>query len=202
MMEFNPFSSHDQGQRGLPIDPDHDYWRDGKYLVMRQESRLPDRCVCCNASADSKISIPASTEGQRSRIMAVVFLLGMFTDRLTYRYASSSVFSALPRSTSEASSRVRIGLCPEHRQQNERRKYLGRMLNVLAPMLLIGAAIVALFSKPISVMLACLGVLLIGITWLQGTPPTTCHKVEGRFVWLSGVCEEYLEQLPQWTPRR
>lgn len=157
-------------------------WRYKKQLVVRPETPLPDRCVKCNA--------PANGSRLRRRLYwhhwGVYFLL--LVNLLIY-----AVVAIIVRKRAN----LEIGLCETHRK---RRIIIvaGSWLTALAG---IGMMVYG-FSATNAGAFAGIGALVFLTALIVGVvagPQVAAAKIDKEFVWVRGVCREYLAELPEWN---
>jgi hypothetical protein len=166
------------------------YWRDGKQLVVRKGTELPDRCVKCNAPA----------EGYRLRrnlswhapAWYLLILISLLIYIIVYFFVRNT-------------AKLDVGVCPAHRRR--------RVMSILAAWIGIVVSIglmVAPLAAPqfqndtvvavmiISGIILLLTSIVFGILRAQIVTPA---RIDKEFARLKGVCWEYLEQCPDWgTP--
>ena len=156
-------------------------WRFKRQLVCRPGASLPDRCVKCN--------VP--THGSRMKRQlywhpSLVYLL-ILVNLLVYVIVAMIVRK---RAT------LQVGVCAAHRK---RRLLIiaGSWLTALAGMALIfyglsnnqgGLSLIGL--------IAFLGAIIVGAVL---GPLVSAVKIDNEYVWVKGVCREYLETLPEWS---
>jgi len=157
------------------------WWRTGKQLVTRPETLFPDRCVRCNAPA----------HGYRLKRQLYwhppAYYLFILLNLLIYAIIAICV---------RKKAIVQIGLCDKHRL---RRKWgiLVCWLGVLGGLvMLIGGAIQS------SGIVALLGIgLLIGGAIYGGITGArvSAARITQDCVWLKGVNQNFLAELPEWS---
>jgi hypothetical protein len=154
-------------------------WRLKKQLVCRPETVLPERCVKCNSP----------TQGRLKRRLywhpPLVYLL-ILINLLVYAIVAIIV---------RKRARLEIGLCEAHRKR--------RILIIAVSWLtvLLGIVFVIYGVGNNQGGLAALGVLAILVAAVVGAilgPQVAAAKIDKDYVWLKGVCPEYLESLPEW----
>ena len=195
---MNPFASPNPPARGLPVDADSDFWRDGEFLVLRDEARLPDRCVLCNQSTCKRVPVLAlkqSTKGGKA-----VSVLGTLA---TVAGGMAGIGGVMAAENQPKPIRIRVGMCDADSKKIASRSKLGGAL--FGACMILGAAAFysILLSGIVAICLLLLSILsfLMHLKVLRSGPKLGSYKVEGRLIWLHGVCEEYLATLPQITPR-
>ena len=155
-------------------------WRSDRLLVMSQGAELPDRCVKCNAPA----------HGQRLRRKLYwhspyIYLL-ILLNLLIYVIVAMIV---------RKRAQVEVGLCEPHRSQRRLAIGLGWLMG------LGGLALFILSLVNNWGWFALLGFVLFitGLVWGAAKGPViSAKKIDPQFVWVKGVCRDYLATLPEW----
>lgn len=159
-------------------------WRSGKYLVMHKDCQLPDRCVKCNKPA-------AGYRLKRNLTWHTPWLyLLLVAAWLIYLIVAAIV---------SKKARIQIGLCDEHRGIRQR-DIIITWIFVLSGIFSLGAGIV---MKPGWVYaLSGLGLLLVAIIYgVCRVPMVQPKRIDEQHVWLHGVSEEFMAELPEFTGR-
>lgn len=163
-------------------------WRQGRLLVMHKRATLPPRCVKTNQPAERWL-----TRGLSWHHPALI--LTVFAGVMVY-----VLLALLLRKT----ARIRIGLT----ETRFARRRLHLAISWGAGLLgfgLIGASIAFSATLRDATPLVAIGgfVLLVGalIYGQLATRMVAPKKIDDHYVWLSGVCSEYLDQLPEWPYR-
>jgi uncharacterized membrane protein len=154
-------------------------WRNKKVLVMTKQALLPDRCVKCNAPADTKLKRKLTWHHPAIYILAFIGLLLYLIVALVTRKTAI----------------VDVGLCRDH--------VAARKRDILITWAL-GLSFV--LSWVVSAMMEDMTFLLIGIALMFATAIygvlrvriVAPNKIDDHFVWLTGVHPSYLQQLPEW----
>ena len=157
-------------------------WRDGKKLIMVKTATLPDRCVKSNQPAETYLKRNLSWHPSWVYVLALSPIIYIIVALLIRKTATIS-----------------IGLSDEWARK--RRTILATAWSLA----LVGIGIViagfALLKGDVPMYTLCGGlVLTIGAAIygaVAGSLVTTA-KITDQYVWLNGVCEEYLEELPEW----
>lgn len=154
-------------------------WRNGKTLVMSKDAVLPDRCVKCNAVTTGRLKRKLSWHHPAYFILLLAaWLIYLIVSMVVRKRAT-----------------VLLGLCDEHRAK--RRKYIwATLLLALGGVAGFFIAIAAEDGTP-----ALIGLLLLITSLIFGLIVTRVvypQKIDDKFVWLKGVNDEYLNQLPPW----
>jgi hypothetical protein len=177
-------SSNPYASPATPVsaDPTRDagVWSDGDFLVLRRKRHnLPDRCVLCNEVAKGRVKISLGKSDKTS------FLLN-----------------------ENSSTVVRVGICRFHLSRR-RRGIVLFWLSTAATMLTTFGFIEALIALRVPVVsllgLAFLLVLIaVGALAVYGARLGQIAiepiRIDKHFVWIKGVCSEYLAQVPE-APR-
>jgi hypothetical protein len=158
-------------------------WRSGKFLVMRKEASLPDRCVKCDGAA--------SGEKLTRKLFwhhPALYLL-IIPGLLIYAIIATIVGKR---------AKIQIGLCHPHRQRRKRSLLIawGVFLSCI-PLFIVGGTygigwiiflgVIAMLAGPVYGMIAC--------------PMVTPKKIDDQFVWLNGVTPQYLETFGEFPGR-
>jgi hypothetical protein len=156
-------------------------WRMDKQLVTRSETPFPDRCVRCNAPA----------HGYRLKRQFYwhppAYFLFVLLNILIYAIVAMCV---------RKRAVLHIGLCDHHRS---RRKW-----GIAASWVgLFGGVGVIIFGASAGVgLVTLLGIVLVlgGIIWgnVAGVRVSPA-KITKENVWLKGVNQDFLAELPEWT---
>ena len=153
-------------------------WREQSTLVMTKDATLPDRCVKCDAPANG-----FRLRRQLSWHHPALFLL-LFVAWLIYFILAMALRK---RAT------VHLGLCQEHYQR--RRNFLAVGFAMLC-LTFVSVPLAFVWEYPAVGALALFG-FLTSIIWLAfAARVVTVKKIDDRFVWLSGVNENYLARFP------
>jgi hypothetical protein len=157
-------------------------WRDGEMMVFRKGARLDGRCVKCNAPGDGRML------GCRLRWHPWwVYLTWL---------AAIPWFYYVVAGTMEQTARIEIGLCSWHRSLRNW-TIVTVWLVVIGSILAIFLALEAESESSIAVILTAFATLLFSsIYGLRATRMIAAKEIEKYYVWVKGVCPEYLERLP------
>jgi hypothetical protein len=156
-------------------------WRLKRQLVCRPEAVLPDRCVKCNEP----------THGQRLKRQLYwhppAFYALILINLLVYVLVAVIV---------RKRARLDIGLCERHRQR--------RVWVILSSWVsVLGGVVLAIygFTNNLEVLgaFASLAAIVGGITGGVLGPQIAAAKIDKEYVWVKGVCHEYLDTLPEWS---
>ena len=155
-------------------------WRDGKQLVMRPESPLPDRCVKCNVPAD----------GQRLKRTLYwhppAYYLLILINLLVY-----AVVAIIVRKKAV----IHVGLCASHRSQRTW-FIIASWVSCLAGIaMIIGGIGGGNDGMTVVGFLALLGGAIVGAV---KAPVVSAGRIDKDFVRVKGAGREYLDALPEW----
>ncbi len=179
--EINPYAAPSTFVP-LQVSPAEGLWHQGRFLLVRKGTPLPDRCVKCNAPAD----------GQRlKRVFSwhhpAVFALAL----------AALVVYVVVALVVRQSITLQVGVCHEHLA----RRRFGIVVGWCG--FLGGCAMIALSWMPESrelfqlLLYAGLALLVSGpLFGLWRSQIVWARKVDKDFAWVGGVCHEYLAQLP------
>jgi hypothetical protein len=164
---------------GAPIAGAAGIWREGKRLVTRSETPFPDRCVKCNAPANGfRLKRVLYWQHPAYYLLLLCNLLVLLIVVLIVRKKAV----------------LHIGLCEAHRQQR-------RMAIIACAVGMLGGLAMIIGGGIENMGWLALGGVLIfftGIIWgiLKGRT-IAATKIENETVWVSGVCREFLNELPE-----
>jgi ribosomal protein L40E len=162
-----------------PQMPGHGVWRERNKLVMSRDAELPPRCVKCNVPTHLRIKRKLSWHHPALYLIIIVALLIYLIVALILRKSAT----------------VEIGLCDEHQKKRRRDIWITVALAVVGAL---GFALAIGFEDPTYLLLAFLALiaaLIYGIAVARVVAPA---KIDDRFVWLTGINKQYLNELPQW----
>jgi hypothetical protein len=164
-------------------------WRDGKQLVILKGTPLPPRCVKSNQPTDKSL--------KRNLIWYPQWIA--FTVLIAW-----PVFLVLALVLQKKAT-VHIGLTEEWLARRRFRIGIVWCLALLGIGLFVGAfPLIEEYEEVGVAMILSSLVVLIG-SLIYGTTAArliTPAKIDDRFVWLKGVCPEYLAELPPWPGTR
>jgi len=199
-----------EGVAAKPIEA----WRSGKFLVTRQESRLPDRCVKCNQAAEGRTLIRKLNWHPWWMLAPAVLapvsfalgiaLQGRFGIWLTpvgfVMFVVFILLGVLVRRRADVS----IGICGHHLRQYNRDTaivVLVAIVSVIAFVFCINVIGRSAFGMTIA--FSFLGLLIISLIFgAVRTRLVTPKRMTKEFIWLRGVSPKYLAELPEWTGNR
>ena len=164
---------------GVPTAGSAGLWREGKKLVTRSETPFPDRCVKCNAPANGfRLKRVLYWQHPAYYLLLLCNVLILLIVVLIVRKKAV----------------LHIGLCEVHRKQRKIALIACWMGMLGGVAIMIGSALIQ------SGWLALAGVVifLAGAVWgiLKGRT-IAATKIDKENVWVSGVCHEFLDQLPE-----
>jgi hypothetical protein len=164
---------------GVPTSGGPGLWREGKKLFTRSETPFPDRCVKCNAPANGfRLKRVLYWQHPAYYLLLLCNLLILLIVVMIVRQKAV----------------VHIGLCETHRKQ--------RQLAIIICLSGIFAGLGMIIGGGVaqSGWLALAGALifLTGAIWgiVKGRT-IAATKIDKGSVWISGVCREFLEELPE-----
>ena len=164
----------------LPPPPSGGIWRDNATLVMVKEALLPNRCVKCNAPAES-VRVRRRLSWHHPVLYLLIFVAFIVYVILAAAFSKRAI--------------VYIGLCPEHFQRRRKNLIVGLIVLVTG---FVGAIIAFANEYPMIGLLG-LAVFLFAMVWLIVTSRiVTVKKIDDRLVWLNGINPSYLSQFPPW----
>jgi hypothetical protein len=155
-------------------------WRQNSTLVMAKNAQLPALCVKCGepvAAADFK---------RRLRWHHPALYLVLLLNWLCYVIVALCV---------RKQATIHVGLCPTHRAKRRSAIILSWALLSLGIMLVVFGLSNDLLNLAGLGGLNILGALIYAAV---AVPLVRVKKIDEHFIWLKGVDESYLAQLPQW----
>jgi hypothetical protein len=152
-------------------------WSDGMSLVMHRNALLPDRCVKCNAPVG----------GRRLRRQL------WYINPILYILAISPIIFFVVYLIVRKGAKIDLGICEAHLQRRRTMLTIGWCLFALA---FLSFPVGATLESPWPFLLGLL--LLVGsiIPFSLANKLVTPAKIDDVYVWLKGVCPEYLASLP------
>jgi len=155
-------------------------WREQSTLVMTKDATLPDYCVKCGAPANG-FRLRRRFSWHHPALYLLLFLVGAW---LIYLIIAMVL---------RKKATVYLGLCPQHNQRRRSLLFIGWALFVLTFItMFMGLA----RDFPVMGLLSLLGIL-VSIVWLiLAARVVTVKKIDDRFVWLTGLNENYLARFP------
>jgi hypothetical protein len=145
-------------------------WRDGRLLVVTRNSVFPNRCIHCNHETDVRCGWTMSWYEPTWYLLSV----------------SRSVTQQVPH-------------CALHRRRRRWRMTIGWLL-YLGAFGSVGVLGAVAQAVPF-IWLVYPVMIAVGLTILKrGLAVAKIHHARNGLVWLSGVSQEFLDELPQWQP--
>jgi hypothetical protein len=164
---------------GAPTTGAAGLWREGKRLVTRSETPFPDRCVKCNAPAGGfQLKRVLYWQHPAYYLLILCNLLVLLIVLLIVRKKAV----------------LHVGLCDAHRTQRKTAiiACLAGMLGGVAMM--IAAGFYSLGWLALAGGTAFIGGIIWGVVKGRVVYATRIEKDE---VWVGGVCQEFLNELPE-----
>ena len=162
-----------------PNMPGRGVWRERSKLVMSRDAELPPRCVKCNVATHLRLKRRLTWHHPALYLIILVALLIYFIVAMVLRKSAT----------------VEIGLCDEHQAKRRRDIWITIALVIVG---LLGFVCAIGFGDPTYLLLAFgafFAALIYGIAVARVIAPA---KIDDRFVWLTGVNKQYLDELPSW----
>ncbi len=162
-----------------PAMPGRGVWGDGAKLVMSRDAELPPRCVKCNVPTHLRLKRKLSWHHPALYLIILVALLIYFIVAMILRKSAT----------------VEIGLCDEHQAKRRRDVWITIALVIVG---VLGVVLAMGFEDLMYLLIgfvALFAALIYGIAVARVVAPA---KIDDRFVWLTGVNKQYLNELPQW----
>ena len=182
MSEPNPYAAPESAVATLPpaTYQEDQVWRHGKYLILRKGSALPDRCL--------KTNVPVHEPGLRRTLSwhhPAVFL-ALLANILVY-----VILALCLRKT----AKVQL---PVSKSANRKRQ-IAVAISILG---FVGSWVAVVYSAledlPALAGLGALGILGFAIYGVVYGRLVVARRITDDFVWLTGVCPEYLAELPEF----
>jgi hypothetical protein len=166
---------------GAPPPASVQLWRSGRVLVMSKEALLPDRCVKCNEPVHGRrLKRNLYWHSQYVYLLIVLNLLIYAIVALIVRKRA----------------KIQIGICGRHLMRRRIAIAIGWVAGLGGFMLFAASLTNNWGSLALIGFLLFLGGLIFGA--VVG-PVVSAKKIGPQFVWVKGVCQPYLETLPEWT---
>lgn len=153
-----------------------DIWRDGKLLVITEDTLLPDRCVRCNA--------PATKLLKRNLKWAPTYVgvVAMF----------SWILGAMLLINATETATIHVGLCQSHFN----RRFFGMIVGgLLITLGLLMGFLTALNQDYWLLLYGGISLLIGAFVAVILTPTVSAQKIESPFIWLKGVHPSFLDSL-------
>jgi hypothetical protein len=161
-------------------------WQSYPYLVMHVNSNLPDRCVKTNKPANGKYII-RNLRWHHPLLYLIILIIPI--GLLIYAIVATAM---LRRVT------IKIGVSDEILKKRRKNKIIGLLLFFIGITMLIIGKIYDLSA------LINFGILMIIVSpfWYYFTTSLIFPKrIETDYVWIKGICPEYLATFPEWEKR-
>jgi hypothetical protein len=167
-------------------------WRDGDLLVVRDQTKLPDRCVKCNAETHVRLKRRMTWH---SPVLYLLILLNL-------------ILYAIVAIVVQKKGRLEFGLCRAHMRQRR----LGIAVGWLG-----AAAFVALLTAAFSgkhgrdpfdgrsgfLMIAAFAVLLVSIIYaVVKSQPLKATRIDNAVLWLKGAGLPFLDSIDEDSQRK
>ncbi len=153
-------------------------WREGSTLVMSKDASLPDYCVKCDAPADG-FRLKRNFSWHHPALFLVVLV-------------ATLVYLILAMVLRKRAT-VYLGLCREHYEKRRTFLIAGFVILAVSFALIFGAIA---SDYPAFALLGLVGILASAIWLTFVARVVTVKKIDDRFVWLTGINENYLSRFP------
>ncbi len=176
----NPYAAPAFDRASIEVATSDSLWRDGNALLMLKDAVLPPRCVKCNEPTDYKLRRTLYWHPWWIYVLVPLAVLVYMIVALLVRHTA----------------KVKVGLCGRHRSRR-RWTIFASWMGALAGIGLMTAPGWA--SNQVASWLAIAGIVLLvaaAIVGTEGTRFISARRIDSRYVWLGGVCPEYLRDLP------
>ena len=163
-------------------------WRQDDVLVMRKDARLPARCVKSNEPTQTYLPRNFTWHPQWVYLLILVAVPVYLIVAIVL----------------QKKAHVNIGLSPAWKARRRNRILTAWGLVAISFVLFFGGIVYADPEQPgMLFVLGGLIVFVVGIIYgIVGANLVSVKKIDDQFVWLAGVCPEYLATLPPWTGPR
>jgi hypothetical protein len=177
---------------GLPVAEAAGLWREGNKLVTRSGTSFPDRCVKCNAPANGfrlKRALYWYHPAYYLLLLLfyVLFICSVFVLVVVLFFVRKHAV-------------VHVGLCEAHRKQRQTAIIICTIGVVGGLAMIIGGIAAATNGAGASAEWVCYAgivIFLAGAIWgIVKARTVYASKIDKNTVWVSGVCQEFLDQLP------
>ncbi len=158
-------------------------WRDANTLVMKKDAELPDRCV--------KSNLPAETHLPRDLTWHPVWVyLLVLLSPLIYIIVALLI---------RKKAKISIGLTDACAAKRRNAILIAWLLALAGLGVIIGGFATLTGDATVITTLAGIVVMIVGANWgMRGSSMVSVSKIDDEYVWLKGVCPEYLDELPEW----
>jgi hypothetical protein len=194
-------------REGLGAQP-VEAWRSGKYLVTRRESRLPDRCIKCNAPANGNkllrrlqwhpwwATLPLIAAPAALGLAAITPWPRWFATAGIISFFVTLLFALLTQQKAD----VHIGLCPRHWSEYHKRSAVVMLAAIFSIVAFIAGCNfmrrqlvdrIVVFSF-LGIFIACIAYGMVALRTVR------TRKLTKTTIWLRGVSPKYLAELPEW----
>jgi hypothetical protein len=150
--------------------PETGPWRDGHLLLVTRYSGFPSRCFLCNRETDLRCGWTMS-----------------WYEPTWYLMSTSN------------KAVLQVPLCAVHRHRRRWRIAIG-WLFYLGAFGSVGVLGAITHSAALTVLVFPVMIAVGLIVLKRGLAVAKIHHAREGFVWLSGVSQEFLDDLPQWQP--
>jgi len=182
--ECKPVFLQRMSEGAAPSGAAGNMWRTGRQLITTSETPFPDRCVKCNAPANGfRLKRVLYWQHPAYYLLLLCNLLILLIVVLIVRKKAV----------------LHVGLCTDHRAQRRQALLIGWIgtLGGLALAIIGGAAFNSGWLVLIGIVVL-LGALIYG--GVKG-PVISAAKVTKENVWVKGVHNDFLAELPEWPGR-
>ena len=167
-------------KEGLSVS-DSMIWRSKRVLIMGRNAALPDRCIKCNAPANGNRL--ARNLAWHSPFYYALILLNVII------YVIVALFVNIK-------ARIEVGLCEKHLRRRKIAIMIGWMMGLGG----MAAFFYGLHRESGVLVAAAVLALLFGIIFGVAMGRVAyARKIDQQYIWLVGVCREYLDTLPEWS---
>jgi hypothetical protein len=154
-------------------------WRDRSTLVMSKGAELPARCVKCNQTTSGRLKKKVTWHHPALYILMFVALLIYLIIAMILRKSAT----------------VQLGLCDEHRAKRRRNILITWSMVLLG---FVGFFVGAMYEDFMYVLIGFLLLIAAVIYALVAVKVVSASRIDDRFVWLTGINKDYLNELPSF----
>jgi len=187
------------------MEQSKDVWKDKTFLVMNKEALLPYRCVKTNNPTNGQcVSLKLQWHSPVKffiGVAAVCFLMYLRLGMILWTILMLPIMGVffVPKRL-----KIEMGISEEIVKKQNRAIKISRGFFAIGLVPIVAG--IALFDQqPAGIIIIFSGLLLFAIGAIcraDGANPIALKRVKGDYVWLSGVNEDYLSVLPDWSQRQ
>ena len=158
-------------------------WRRKSVLVMNKHSQMPDRCIKCNTPTSHRLK--RNLRWHHPALYILIF--------------GGMLFYVILAMVLSKKATINVGLCEAHAASRKRDLIITWVLVLLSFASFYSAVATDEMRLLLVAVILFLGAVIYGMVKARVVSP---QKIDDQFVWLTGVNENYLQQLPEWQGTR